>query len=312
MASDQDVGATLYAETLFLNPETIVEKLIDVSATSSKPHMTAWQAGVAMHQAVETLRRNNVIAVTDLGQAVRSLSVLGRHAATREGWVPLSKGPADKVLESLPTGPVPDEALSEALSYYRVPVVDQRFVSTPVEAGAAAEGLGFPVVLKGLIENCLHKSELGLVKLKLLDRAAVVSAAQDMHMRNPDIHGFLLQRQISGEEFIVGINNDEGFGSAILLARGGIYAEASDRVALEAVPLSREIAERMIDRVDPKGILSGYRGRPLMAKDKLVDLLCSVSALAEANAKRVAEADFNPVIVTENAAVAVDAVMVLR
>ncbi|MER9057333.1 acetate--CoA ligase family protein [Mesorhizobium sp. M0910] len=309
LACDQDVGATLYAETLFLNPETIVEKLIDVAATSGKPHITAWQAGVAMHGAVETLRGNNVIA--DLGQAVRTLSVLSKHAATREDGPLSSKPPEDQVLSTLPARPVSDELLFEVLSRYKVPVVDQRFVLTD-EAGRASEGFVFPVVLKGLIENCLHNPELGLVKLKLPNSAAVESAAREMLSRNPEIHGFLLPRQISGEEFIIGINNDHGFGSAILLARGGIYAETSDNIALEAVPLSREIAERMIDKVDPKGILSGYRGRPLMAKDKLIDMLCSVSALAEANAKRIAEADLNPVIVTEDAAVAVDAVMVLR
>ncbi|MDX8529202.1 acetate--CoA ligase family protein [Mesorhizobium sp. MSK_1335] len=312
LSSDPNVGVTLYAETLFLNPETIVEKLIDISSTSGKPHITAWQAGVAMQQAVEKLRRNNVIAVTDLGQAARSLSVLNKYAATREVCCAPSKEPADQALEGQPPGPVPDAMLSEVLSRYKVANVSQSFVSTSAEAGVAAAALGFPVVLKGLVENCLHKSELGLVKLKLTDPGAVEAAAQDMLRRNPSIHGFLVQKQISGEEFIVGINNDRGFGSAILLARGGVYAEAADKVALEAVPLNREIAERMIDKIDPKGILSGYRGRPLMARQKLVDLLCSVSALAEANATRIAEVDLNPVIVTGETALAVDAVMVLR
>jgi len=312
MAEDKDVGATLYAETLFLNPEAIVGKLIDVSANSGKPHMTAWQAGTTMTDAVDSLRRNGVIAVTDLGQAARSLAVLTRFSAGRDDTSDVAPLQADDRLQRHQSGPVGDALLADILGKYGVACVQQQFVSDPVSAGEAAETLGYPVVLKGVVENCLHKSELGLVKLGLADKRSVESTAERMRQDNPDVGGFVVQKQISGEEFIVGINSDDGYGPAILLARGGIFAEAAETVALEAVPLTRQIASRMIDKIDPKGILSGYRGRPLLARDKLIDLLCSVSAFVHANAETIKEVDLNPIIVTQDAAVAVDAVLILR
>ena len=313
LAADEEVGATLYAETLFLNPDGIVDKLIDVSRTSGKPHITAWQAGPSMSGAVERLRSNGVLAVSDVSQAVRAFAVLRRYTEISEAsHIASPETPAPQWLHHLGAGPVGDQDLPSILATNAIPYVQQVFSASAEGAAAAAGRMTFPVVLKGHIPDCLHKSELGLVKLNLQSEEDVLSEARGIKKANPDVSGFIVQSQIKGEEFIVGVNSEENYGAAIVLARGGVFAETAEKVAVEALPVTPEVADRMIDIIDPKGILKGYRGKSPLARVALIDFLCSVSRFVEMNLPRIKEIDFNPVIVTEQNAVAVDAVVILR
>ncbi|MBL8672737.1 MAG: acetate--CoA ligase family protein [Alphaproteobacteria bacterium] len=308
---DDAVGATFYAETLFLGVEKIVPKLAAFARRSRKPHLTCWQAGAAVAPVVDVLRREGVLVSTDLGQAVRALKLLYAHAAVAHGPRPALRAPRPASwIESAEAGALDEPSADRLLQSYGVPFVAERWVRSPEEAIAAQAAVGPRVVLKGVLPGCLHKTERGLVRVGLDDAAALRQAAVAMAGANPGLTGFRVQRMESGVELIVGIVCDPDFGQAILLGWGGIFAEATDRKALEALPIDGDRARAMIDAVDPKGILAGYRTGRALDRDGLVRLLLAVAAMAQAN-PRIREVDINPVMVGPTACVAVDAVIVL-
>jgi acyl-CoA synthetase (NDP forming) len=305
---DDGVAAQLYAETLFLGAEKIVPVLAKHARTTSKPFLACWQAGQSVAPAVRGLAAAGVAVCSDLQQAVRTLAVLFRWRALQsERADARAVGPAQPAPA---TGPVAAQQAAELLRSAGVSLVGELFATTPGEAAEAARRLGFPVVLKGDLPGCLHKTELGLVRLGLGDAAAVEAAATAMRKAAGEaLAGFTLQPQLAGRELIVGVVRDAAFGPALLLAWGGIYAEAMTRRALLPCPIDAAEARSMIEQIDPRGILRGYRTGDRMAVEGLAELLVAVSGLAAAN-PWLAELDLNPVIVTADGCCAVDWVMV--
>ena len=309
LEQDPGVAAQFYAETQFLGAENIVPVLAAHAGATAKPFLVCWQAGGSVETAVRLLADAAVPVCSDLQQAVRSLDVVFRwrtlQAGRRAGSVD-----AGASVPAPAAGPVEGGAAGSLLRAAGVPLVDERAAATPAEAAALAGSLGFPVVLKGVIPGVLHKTEQGLVQLNLRDAEAVASSAEAMRGSvGAALAGFTLQPQLSGQELIVGVVRDAAFGPALLLAWGGIYAEAMARRALRPCPLTAEDAREMIAEIDPRGILSGYRtGKPL-AVGALEALLVAVGRLAAAN-PWLEELDLNPVIVSAADCRAVDWVMV--
>jgi len=309
---DPMIGATLYAETLFLGVEKIVPGLAAFAARARKPHLTCWQAGGAVAGVIADLRERNVFTLTDLGQATRTLRALEIYSHRERGPDRREPRPASSSLLTLSAGALSHDDATRLLAEYGVPFVEERAADTPAEAAAVSAVLGFPVVLKGMLPGALHKTERGLVDVGLSDADAVARHAAEMATRVAGLQGFRVQRMMRGLEMIVGVVSDADFGAAIVLGFGGIFAEAIDRTAIEAVPIGSRQAQAMIDRIDRKGMLSGYRTGEGLDKTGLVRLLCALSDLVYANAGRIREIDLNPVIVTRTGCVAVDAVIVLK
>ncbi|WP_374444924.1 acetate--CoA ligase family protein [Stella sp.] len=307
--ADPDVGATIYAETLFSYMEDIVPVLPEFARTAAKPHLVCWQAGPMVEPVLAQLRQGGVLTCREPHTALSALRTfwdvgdLPRAAA-------IEAPPPAPV--SLPPGPVDDDAARTLLARCAVPFVPEIAAPDPEALRRRAPGLSFPVALKGEIPGCLHKSDAGLVVLDLADADALAAAAAAMAARLPGIARFRAQAMVRGGiELIVGIKTDPAVGAAVLLGFGGIYAEAMGPPVVELAPLDRALADGMVRRLDRKGILAGYRGRRL-ARDLLVDLLVAVGRLAAAMGPALAELDLNPVIVTADAAVAVDVAMVAQ
>jgi acyl-CoA synthetase (NDP forming) len=259
------------------------------------------------------LRRAGLLVVTDLSQAVRAVRCFYRASSLLAAPAPRpGNSAAAGWLAGEPAGPLAEAKARHLLAEYGIAFVTTAQAKDPAAAATQAEKIGLPVVLKGDLPGCLHKTERGLVRVGLRDAAGVEAAAQAMAADNPGLTGFQLQRVIRGMEFILGVASDAKAGAALLLGFGGIFAEAMSRKAIETLPIDRAAAEAMIATVDPKGLLGGYRtGRRYDSKG-LIDLICGLSELAAANAARIAEIDLNPVIVSETDAVAVDVMISLR
>ena len=166
------------------------------------------------------------------------------------------------------------------------------------------------MALKGIVPGIAHKTEHGLVRLGLADRAALADAARGMAARTSTLSGFLVQAMApAGFEMLVGVTTDVHVGPAVVLGWGGVYAEAMAPPVVEVAPLDRALALSMIARLDPKGLLAGYRTGRAMDRDGLAALLVAVSCLAHEQRARVREVDLNPVIVGERSVVAVDALV---
>ena len=206
------------------------------------------------------------------------------------------------------------EATSKALlREYGVPMADEREVRTAADAADAATALGFPVVVKLCGDAIAHKTERGLVRLRLGDAASVRSASDDLLAKATPDDGevsLLVAPMISGSrELIAGVVRDPQFGANVMLGVGGVLAEAVADVVFRPVPLSAIDAAEMIEGLATQRLLGPFRGEAAVQRDVLTKVLLGLSRLAEARPD-IASVDVNPLIVRpDGTPVAVDALV---
>ncbi len=196
-----------------------------------------------------------------------------------------------------------------------MPFAPEHKVFHPDEAVTAAAALGFPVVAKLGGDKIAHKTERGLVRLRLNDADAVRQAATDLFAAaTPDdgeVH-VLVAPMVSGtRELIAGLLVDQQFGPTVMLGVGGIMAEVIKDVAFRPAPLTREIALDMVKSLRMQGLLEEFRGEAAVNVNQIVDCLMGLSAVA-ADRVDIVSVDINPLIVKNNGdLVAVDALVEL-
>jgi acyl-CoA synthetase (NDP forming) len=197
------------------------------------------------------------------------------------------------------------------LAHYGVPVIEDIVVTTSAAAISSARQLGFPVVLKGMKENILHKTERGLVHLHLNDDAAVEAAAEHILTAAEGMQ-ILIQPQVMGHrEFMAGMVRDPQFGPAILFGIGGILTEALSDVVFRLAPLTRQDAEDMIAAIRARSLLDAFRGERAIDREQLVRTLMGLSDIAM-EAPGIAEIDINPLVADGHGSLtAVDALITL-
>ena len=180
------------------------------------------------------------------------------------------------------------------------------------EAVALAKDMGFPVVLKVISSDVLHKSDVGAVVLDVVDEQGVRAACAQIrdnvkrHVPGAKIDGFVVAQQVSGTEIIVGMSRDPQFGPLLMVGMGGIFVEVYKDVAFRLVPLDRGDALDMIGEIRAQPLLDGARGRPRLDRQELAELLMRISALVEA-VPSIREIDVNPLVLTDAGLVAIDA-----
>lgn len=193
-----------------------------------------------------------------------------------------------------------------------VPVVQESRAPDPPAAGRAAARIGFPVVLKAIGPQILHKTESGLVKVGLPDEAAVVAAAAEMAAKGGGrIETFLVQPQILGRrEFVAGVFRDPMFGPVIMFGLGGIFTEALNDAAFKIAPLKAPDVEAMFAEIRSRRLLGSFRGEAPVDLDTLRAILKGLSDLALLFPD-IKEIDINPLIIQpDGRPVAVDALIV--
>lgn len=212
------------------------------------------------------------------------------------------------------TGTTLSESASKALlREFGVPIADEREVATAAEAAAAAAQMGFPVVAKLCGDAIAHKTERGLVRLRLADAASVQQAAADLLAAATPDDGpvtVLVAPMISGNrELIAGVVRDEQFGANVMLGVGGILAEAVADVVFRPVPISERDAADMIDSLATQKLLGEFRGEAAVDRTQLAAVLLGLSA-ASAARPDIASIDVNPLIIgRDGSPVAVDALV---
>jgi acetyltransferase len=216
----------------------------------------------------------------------------------------------------LPSGVLPAESAFRLLESAGIPVAPAVLTHSAEEAAAAAERMGFPVVLKVESAQISHKSDVGGVAVNLSGAAAVRQAFEDIKrqvsLRAPGakIAGIIVQRMAGeGVEMILGVKRDAMFGPVVVCGLGGILVELLKDVAIGIPPLSKEQARAMISRLRGAAILAGVRGKPPADADALCAAIVGVSRLAVALDDQLEGLDINPLIVQSSGAVAVDALV---
>ena len=201
----------------------------------------------------------------------------------------------------------------EVLKEFGVPVVPESVAATQDEAVAAAQKIGFPVVLKGLGTKLTHKTELGLVCLNLRDAEAVRrAAAQIAAAAGADLEGYLIQPMLPGRrEFVAGLSHDAQFGPVVMFGIGGIFAEALADVVFKVAPLDQGLAGRMLEELRSRKLLGPFRGEQAVRREPLVQTLLGLSRIG-LELPEVTEVDINPLLVAPDGQVtAVDALIIL-
>lgn len=184
--------------------------------------------------------------------------------------------------------------------------------ATSDEAAAIASRIGFPVVLKGDHPQLAHKSDVGMVRLGLGREVAVLEAATDMLARLPFDGALSVQETVKGSrELILGFIRDQIFGPCVSIGIGGIMAEAVGDVVFRCAPFDRDEALRAIGDLKGQALLGALRGMPAIDREALAELMLAVAA-AGTSRPDIAEIDINPLIVSGDKPIAVDALVIME
>jgi len=214
------------------------------------------------------------------------------------------------------TGTTLSESASKVLlADYGLPIPDERLVSTAAEAVDAANAIGFPVVAKLEGDSIAHKTERGLVRLRLQDPVGVEAAAADLLAAatadDGDVRVLVAPMVAGNRELIIGLLRDPQFGPTVMLGVGGVLAEAVADAVFRPAPLDRVTAHEMIDDLATQALLGEFRGEGAVDREAIATLLVGLGRLA-VDRPDVASVDVNPLIIApDGAPLAVDALVEL-
>ncbi len=223
----------------------------------------------------------------------------------------LARGAGKRALDAVEARPL--------LAAYGLATPAEALATSPYDAAGFAARIGFPVAMKLISPDILHKTEVGGVILNVESEAAASAAFSTLVERAHDSHpgarirGVQVQQMIAGgQEVIVGIKRDPIFGPLVMFGLGGIYVEVLADVSFRLAPLTAADAEEMIDEVRSAKLLAGVRGAPAADRAALIDAIVRIGLLA-ANHPEIAELDVNPLLVLPagQGAVAVDVRIIL-
>ncbi|MCI0482585.1 MAG: acetate--CoA ligase family protein [Candidatus Dadabacteria bacterium] len=198
------------------------------------------------------------------------------------------------------------------LKAYGIPVTREEMAATPDEAVKIAKGMGFPVVLKGESPELTHKTEMNVIELNISSEDDV-RKAYDRIMGTGVVPkgGILVQEMIKGQrELVVGLSRDPQFGPCVMFGLGGIYTEILRDVSFRVAPLTEFDAMQMMDEIKAKKILDEFRGKPAVDRSILAKALIAVGQIG-LDFEEVKELDINPLIISGDKPVAVDALVIL-
>jgi acyl-CoA synthetase (NDP forming) len=281
---------------------TVAGGMAQVAAETGRPLLA--QTMYPRGPAAATLRTARVPVYGDIAACVSSLARLATLAGRPASGVPELPRQAPRT-----TSAGYFEA-RELLAAAGVAFAAARRVGTPDEAVAAAAELGYPVALKAL--GLLHKTDAGGVVLGIPDEAALVRSLSDLATRlSPEAYSVERTAPVAdGVELIAGARRDSRFGPIALAGLGGIHAEALRDVAVALAPVGESGAEELIRSLRGASLLLGARGRPPLDVAAAARALAALSRVA-AEHPEVAEIEVNPLLVTPNGALGLDARVVL-
>ena len=201
---------------------------------------------------------------------------------------------------------------------YDIPVTRFQLAKTEEEAVKHAEQIGYPIVLKIVSQDIIHKSDIGGVMINLKDpqttRNGYNQILKNARKHNPKakIAGILVQEMAPpATEVIVGATKDPQFGPTVMFGLGGIFVEVLKDVTFRIAPITENDAYEMITEVKAYPLLKGYRNAPPADIKAITDILLNVSKLVT-DCPKIKEMDLNPIIVYEKGAKTVDARIILE
>ncbi|MGW8257219.1 MAG: bifunctional acetate--CoA ligase family protein/GNAT family N-acetyltransferase, partial [Thermoguttaceae bacterium] len=308
------------------------EAVAKAAAHAHKPVLTAWMGGRVVADGIQTLNTAGIPTYNTPEKAVRAFMHLVSYARNMQI---LHETPRDIPLEFLldrqrlrglfdtlltEGGEILSENVSKAfLESYEIPVTKPQAARTADEAVEVAHRIGYPVVLKVHSPQITHKTDVGGVILNLANddrvREAFNKITDRAKKKRPDaeIIGVTVQKMVTypnSFELIMGTKKDPIFGAVIMVGMGGTAAEVFRDRALGMPPLNEALARRMLESLKSWPLLQGYRGKPGANIDRLIEIIMRFSYLV-ADYPEIKELDINPLLVTHEDVMALDARVVI-
>jgi acetyltransferase len=314
------------------NPTQTAEKLKSYSKLG-KPLLASWMGGVEVSAGTQILNQANIPTFPYPDTAVRLFNYMWRYtynlraiyetpALSPDSEIGTSgRATAAKILTAARQSDrtlLTEYESKQLLAAYGIPTVATEIAASATEAVEIAEILGYPVVLKLHSETITHKTDVGGVKLNLGDANAVISAFEAIAQRVRAIDpaaflGVTVQPMVNleGYELILGSSIDPQFGPVMLFGSGGQLVEVFQDRSLALPPLNTTLARRMMEQTRIYKALQGVRGRSAIDLVQLEQLLVRFSQLI-VEQPQIAEIDINPLLVSPEGAIALDARVVLQ
>lgn len=331
---DPQVDAVLVILTpqAMTQPTETAAAIAKFSEHTSKPIMTTWLGGRTMRDGINIFNNTGIPSFHTPEQAIRAFMTLVRYSKNLDALfetpkdIPLSftydrQAIREKFVNKIfPKNKVLGESDSKLLiNSYGIETTETILAKTVDEAVEVAEKIGYPVVIKIKSPDILHKTDVGGVFLNL-GSADIVRASYNTMMSHvasvvPDakIEGITVQKMIDNKdsvELMFGIKKDPTFGTMVIVGRGGANAELFNDRSLGFPPLSDRLALKMLESLTIYPLLTGYKGGTRKNIDKLIETMIRLSYLA-ADYPEIEEILINPVIVTKEDVIALDARVII-
>ena len=210
------------------------------------------------------------------------------------------------------------KALSEyeakqVLAAYGIPITREILVEKKTAVGKAAREIGYPLVMKGCSAEIAHKTEKGLIHVDIRSNAEALKAFDAIMAGMEGYRGaVLIQELIKGRrELVMGMTRDSQFGPCVMFGLGGIFTEILKDISFRKAPLEENDALEMMQEIKAHKIIEAARGMEAVDKKILADMLINVGRIG-LEIEQVQEIDLNPVIISGNKPVVVDALMILK
>ncbi|MGE3346760.1 MAG: bifunctional acetate--CoA ligase family protein/GNAT family N-acetyltransferase [Ramlibacter sp.] len=327
-APEVDAVLFIHAPTAVVSANDIAALCVPLFIKADKPVLTCWLGGPAVAAARQACAAAGISTFPSPERATAAWMQRVLHARNQEALQQIA--PAASV-DFRPDLAAARHLMAQAgeqgqawldemrakrlLQAYGIPVVQTRTAVDADEAAAVAGDIGFPVALKILSPQVLHKSDVGGVALGLDSTEAVRSAAHAMMQRvrqiRPDasLQGFTVQamaQRDGARELILGVTTDPVFGPVILLGAGGTDVELHRDHAVGLPPLNARLAADLIDRSGLAPYLANHRGRPAADRGALIDTLLKLSRMV-CDLAPLVELDINPLLIDASGVMALDA-----
>jgi acetyltransferase len=331
---DKNVDAVLVLLTpqAMTDPTATAEAIVQMAQNTTKTIMAGWLGGASMREGTQIFNNAGIASYGTPEQAIKAFMTLSNYSQNLKMLyetpkeVPVSfqydrNELRKKYLnEVFPKAKILNEDDSKMLvNDYGIDTTHPTPAVTEDEAVTIAEKKGYPVVLKIYSPDITHKSDVGGVALNIENEEMVRATFRNMiktvseKRPNAKIDGVTVQKMVNtkgGIELIVGTKKDPIFGTVMLVGMGGTTAELFKDKRLEFPPLNEQLARQMLESLQIYPLLKGWRGDAPKNIEKLIEALIRMSYLA-ADYPEIEELDINPLIVTENDVIALDARIVV-
>jgi acetyl coenzyme A synthetase (ADP forming)-like protein len=315
----------LFVSPIMINAAEVASAIIAAGRARRRPILTCFMGKEQGRTSVEELRRAGMPVYLFPEEAARALAGMLRYRRLRErpeGRPPSFATRRDRALGILDGATAAGRAVltleetTDLLQAYDLPTAPSRIVHTPAEAIEAASSLGYPVVVKGLVEGLVHKTDVGAVKVDLRNgdevagacraiAAAVAGApatapagsATSAGAAAPGALRFQVQSMVrGGHETILGLSHDPQFGPLLMFGLGGIFVEVMKDVAFRVLPVTDVEARDMVRSIRGYPILTGSRGGVRADEEFLVEAILRLGQMA-LECPAIDQVDVNPLIV---------------